>query len=222
MEKSSQDASFGQGLELAIIIEKALIGAIKKHNSNAQKVQELIEKPGPIFKSLEDLLAEKIETKSSILKLISGSEKIMIEASDGKATIARAKNTFKSYIDNDFKNWGLDTPGLATPEILLDVHELIQDANFSQIFNSLNSDLDRLVLTQAQIIRFCEKHPTWLNQEGNATFFLTKVNGEYLVVRVSVLSDGLGVSVGRFGYGGVWNAGYGPRLVAPQLMSSAI
>ncbi|MFA7702785.1 MAG: hypothetical protein WCX80_05020 [Patescibacteria group bacterium] len=219
MEKSSQHPSFGQGLELAIIIEKAINNAVKKYNSNAQKVQELIEKPGAIFKFFEELLADKIETKSSILKLISGGEKIMIEVSDGKATIANAANTFKSYLDSDFKDRGLDTPGLETPEILVDIHEIIEDANFSQIFTGLNPDLDKLVLTQAQIIRFCEKHPTWLRQEENATLFLTKVNGEYFVVSVCVYSDGLDVDVNRFEDGSVWRAGARHRLVAPQLIS---
>jgi hypothetical protein len=41
-------------------------------------------------------------------------------------------------------------------------------------------------MTQAQIIRFCEKHPVWLRQERYATFFLTKVYSEYFVVRVNM------------------------------------
>jgi len=222
METSSQKPSFGQGLELAVIIEKAIANAVKKTNAGSDKVQELISKPGVIFNFFEDLLAEKAEQKSSILRLISGNEQIMIEASDGKATIANAKNTFKSFIDADFKNWGLNTSGSATPEMLLDVHEITENANFAQIFTGLNSDLDKLVMTQAQIIRFCEKHPTWLRQGGYSTFFLIKENNEYFVVHVYVHSGGLHVDVSRFENGIVWGAGYLHRLVAPQLNTSAI
>jgi len=80
---------------------------------------------------------------------------------------------------------------------------------------SITPNLDKLVLTQAQIIRFCEKHPTWLRQEGHATFFLTKVGGEYFVVSVRVFSGGLNVSVDRFEDGDVWDAGCRHRLVSP-------
>jgi len=163
------------------------------------------------------------------LKLISGKEKIMIEALDGQATIANAKDTFKSYLDANFENWGLNTSGPATPETLLDVHEMIEDANFTQIFTGLNTDLDKLVLTQAQIIRFCAKHPTWLRQEGHATFFLIKkdmskpaIADNLFVVSVHVDSDGLRVSVHRFERARVWDAGYRHRLVVPQLNTSAI
>jgi len=152
----------------------------------------------------------------NVLRLISGNEKIMIEALDGQATIANAKNIFKSFIDTDFKNWGLNNPSSATGETLLDIHEMVRDATFNQMFNSLNTDLDKLVMTQAQIIRFCEKHPTWFRQGGLGTFFLIKENSEYFVVLVGVYSDGLLVNVYRFGYDYVWRAEYRPRLVVPQ------
>jgi len=219
MEKSSQNSpSFGHGLELSTIINKAIANAVKKSKADSGRVQKLIGKPGVIFKFFEDLLAEEIEQKLSILRLISGGEKIMIESSDGKATIANAKNTFKPYIDGNFNNWKLNTPGSATPEMLVDIYEIIQDANFSQIFNSLNSDLDKLVLTQAQIIGFCEKHPNWLRQEEYATLFLIKVNGEYFVVNVRVYSDGLNICASRFEYDDVWNAKYLHRVVIPQII----
>jgi hypothetical protein len=76
-------------------------------------------------------------------------------------------------------------------------------------------------MTQAQIIRFCEKHPTWLRQEGYATFFLTKVGDEYFVVLVRVGSGGLAVGVNRLGSGGVWVSEYRRRVVVPQLIPLA-
>lgn len=168
-------------------------------------------------KKMED---EKIKKDSSIVQFISGGEKLMIEALDGKAYIADAKKVFKPYIDGDFKNWGLNQSGPATAETSLDVSEMIADGTFVQIFAGITSDLDKLVLTQAQIIRFCEKHPTWLRQEGYATFFLTKVNGEYFVAHVFVLGVGLYVNVCRLEDDYVWSAEYLHRVVCPQLMPS--
>lgn len=221
MEKSSQNPSFGQGLELAIIIEKAISNAVKKTNADSDKIQKVIGKPGVIFNFFESLLADSVEAKPSILRLISGGEKLMIEALDGKAYISDAKEIFKSFIDSDFKNWGLNQSGPATAETLLDVSEMTSDGTFIQIFTGISSDLEKLVMTQAQIIRFCEKHPTWLRQEGYATFFLTKVNGEYFVVRVYVYSDGLLVRVFRLESGHVWFGECPLRVVVPQLIPLA-
>jgi hypothetical protein len=218
MEKSSQNPSFGQGLELAGIITKAVASVAKKTNADSDRVQTVIGKPGVIFQLIEDLFAEDGKTKKnpSILQLISGGEKIMIEASDGKAYISDAKKTFKSFIDGNLKNWGLNQSGPATEEILVDVNEMVGDGTFVQIFTTLSSDLEKLVMTQAQIIRFCEKHPTWLRQEGYATFFLTKVGGEYFVVNVFVSSGGLYVRVYRLEFVNVWRGQYRRRVVSPQ------
>jgi len=223
MEKSSQNPSFGQGLELAGIITKAIASAAKKTNADSDRVQAVIGKPGVIFQLIHNLFAEdgKIKKNPSIIQLISGGEKLMIEALNGKAYISDAKKTFKSFIDSNFKNWGLNHSGQATAETLLDVSEMIGDGTFVQIFTGITPDLDKIVMTQAQIIRFCEKHPTWLRQEGYATFFLTKVNGEYFVVDVRVYSDGLNVYVSRLESGHVWHGEYRHRVVVPQLIPLA-
>lgn len=220
-ESSHNNPSFGQGLELGSLINKALVSAIKKTKADSAKIQEVISKPGVIFQLIEGLFIEdgKIKNTPSILQLISGGEKIMVEALNGKEYISNAKRVFKSYIDSDFRNWGLNKSGPATTETLFDVNELIKDATFAQIFTSITPDLDKLVLTQPQIIRFCEKHPTWLRQDGYATFFLIKENNEYFVVRVGVYSVGLSVGVDRFGDDSVWHGGCRRRVVSPQLIS---
>jgi len=219
MKKSSQNPSFGQGLELAGIIIKAIASAAKKTKADSDRVQAVIGKPGVIFKFIEGLFAEgmEIEKSSSIVRLISGGEKIMIEALDGKEYISDAKKTFRSFISGDFKNLGLNQSGPATAEVLLDVHEMVSNGNFVQIFTDISNHLDKLVMTQSQIIRFCEKHPTWLRREGYATLFLTKVNGEYLVVYVFVSDGGLDVLVSRLGDAYVWRGEVCHRVVSPQL-----
>jgi hypothetical protein len=153
-----------------------------------------------------------------ILRKISGGENLMIESLDGRSTIADAEKIFKSSIDGNFQHWELNEAGKATKQLLVDVREMVQDATFIQIFTSINVDLDKVAMTQHQIIRFCEKHPTWLCQNGYATFFLTKENNEYFVVSVCVFSAALAVCVNRVGFDHVWVGKSRSRVVSPQLI----
>lgn len=220
MEKSSQPkASFGQGLELAIVILKAFATIAKKIGPSSSGAQKLIDKPGIIYKCVENLFSESVVVERSILKIISAGDKIIIESSDGKLLISKAKKTFNSWIDPCFNDWKLNEPGVITPETLLDIYEVSNNVTFLQMFSDLSSDLDKLVMTQSQIILFCEKYPNWLRSDGCATFFLTKVKGEYLVVRVFVNTDGLYVQVNRSINSSVWSAGSSRRVVAPQIKS---
>ena len=179
--------------------------------------------PEFVILALQDIVEGKFNYERqapetpSITRLIESG--VMIEKCDGKAFIGKADKTFKSFIDSDFKDWGLNRAGNITEETLLDIHEIVEDARFSQIFPSINSDLDKLVVTQNQIIRFCEKHPTLLRQEGYGTFFLIKENGEYFVVHVSVNAGGLYVGVYRLGYDVVWIGVCRHRVVFPQLVA---
>ena len=134
---------------------------------------------------------------------------------NGEETIYQAKDVFKSYIDNDFKNWNLDNEQKPTKKTKVNVYELIKDSTMKEIFY----DLENMVMTQSQIIKFCEKHPTWLRQDGYTTLFLIRENDEYFVVYVDVRSGGLYVNVYRLGYVNVWYAEYRYRFVSPQLIA---
>lgn len=152
-----------------------------------------------------------------ILKNISEGKNIVIAPTDGKKTIAQAKNVF-DYIDSDFSNWDTDVTGEKKEETPVSVHEMAEDANFSQMFNSISSDLKKLCLTQDQIISFVENHKNWLHPEGYANFFLFEANNEFFVARVFLNSDGeLDVGVIRFEDSRVWRAGSRYRVVVPQL-----
>ena len=168
------------------------------------------------FEQREALMGKQPE-KEAILKLISEAHEIIIETCDGSQTIANAKETFKSGIDVDFKNWGLNKAGNSTEKTPVQVHEMVKDATFAQMFGSLGTDLDKLCLTQSQIKAFCKKHANWLRTDGYATFFLFKVEDHFFVARVRVFSDGLHMHVDRFEYGLVFRARRSHRLVVPQL-----
>ncbi len=166
----------------------------------------------------------KMETsnpkKPTILKLISAGEKIMIEPSDGKELISEAKNTFKYVIYTDFTDSKLNEIGVATPETLFDVYEMVYEmaryATCKQMFIELNSDLDKLVMTQAQIIRFCEKHQIWLRRGAYSTLFLTKAKNEYFVIRLFMVINDLNVTVYNFEHDAFWRAIHHHRVVVPQ------
>lgn len=134
---------------------------------------------------------------------------------DGSKYISWATKVFKSYIDSDFKKWGLDKKSDKTKEVKVNVFEMIKDSNFKEMF----TDPEKQVMTQHQIIEFCQKHPADLRQNSYATFFLTKVDNEYFVAYVDVRSGGLRVRVRRLGDDGVWRGGYRHRVVSPQLES---
>lgn len=167
------------------------------------------------FEEREKLMGKQPE-RELILKLISGIETLVLDACDGKETLAGAKDVFKSGIDDDFKNWGLNKPSVATEKTPVEVHELVKDATFAQMFGSLGTDLDKLCLTQSQIKNFCKKHSKWLRTDGYATFFLFKEGDQFFVAYVHVISDGLCVPVLRFEYGDVWDAVHALRFVIPQ------
>lgn len=151
------------------------------------------------------------------LKLISAGESLIIDPVNGTEVIAKAKKVFPAGIDGDFKRWGADEPGQATPETIPSVYEMTANATFSQMFSSLNPDVRDLCFTQHQIISFVEKYPNWLRTDGYGTFFLFLSRGEVFVAYVYVYSDGLFVRVYRFECSGVWYAVYRLRVVVPQL-----
>ncbi len=126
------------------------------------------------FGEREKLMGKEPE-KVIILKLLSGGKKILLDACDGKEIITNAKDVFLSGIYGDLKNWNTNKLGIATKETEVRVHEMLQNANFAQMFGFLETDLDKLCLTQAQIINFCKKHFIWLRKHGQGTFFLFKV-----------------------------------------------
>ena len=155
--------------------------------------------------------------QGSVLKLISGDERLVIGPTDGSELLAEATDVF-AYIDPDFRNWGADEPGQSTEQAPVCVYEMAKDATFAQMFGSLALDAGKICLTQAQIKGFVSKHRQWLRSDGYAIFFLFRSHDQFFVARVGVCSDGkLGVNVSRFVDSNFWLAEDRRRLVVPQL-----
>ncbi len=145
---------------------------------------------------------------------------LVLDPVDGKRILADASDLFV-HIDGDFHSWNADEPGEPTGETLVDVHEMVSDADFAKMFGSLSLDSHQLCLSQDQIGGFVEKHRNWLRTDGFATFFLFESYGERFVALVFVRSrGGLGVLVHRFENSRVWYAEDRHRLVVPQLAAS--
>ena len=172
-----------------------------------------------VTRTVKEVFAQIAENIAGIVKLISGAEVLELDETDGEETIAKAAETFPGWIDPDFKGYGTDVRSPATKKTKVSVHEMIKDGTFEKIFGGVSDDLDKLTLTQPQIINFVNKHHKWLRTEGYATFFLFKVGNEFFVARVRVSDDGrLGVGVLRFSHAHVWYAGHRHRFVLPQLI----
>lgn len=132
----------------------------------------------------------------------------------GKKLISKSK--LFSYIDGDFKNWGLNDTTTSQKQNL-SVYELTEDMTFEQIFPIP----EKMFLTQGQILSFIEKHKDKLRTDGYATFFLFKSKGKFFVASVFGYDGGaLGVIVFRSAYDGPWDAQARPRVVIPQLDDS--
>ena len=168
MGKSDQD-------KFARMVQEAISTAFEEVKPTSNRIDEIINNPEVVSKFFKDLFTTSAEKKPEpILRLISDGANLKIGACTGKRTIANAKKVFKSFISSFFKKQGLDQPGSATGETPIDVYEMINYATSEQMFTSRSTYLDRMVMSQDQIIEFCEQHPDWLRQDGHATFFLIK------------------------------------------------
>lgn len=214
------NATFGEiGATLKALQDQGLtledLALLRSNKDLAKKVAETI-------KSVNGIKMMKKE--SDILRLLTVSEKLLLAKSDGRGIISQAKNVFKSYIDSDFENWGLNKKSKTTTETEIQVYEIAKDAIFKDMFTFLSDNLDSLCLTQDQIIDFCSNHSEYLRSGGYATFFLTKkdfkkpaTSNNLFVIRVPVHSGGLAVYVSHFDDAYVWVAGCRHRLVVPKL-----
>ncbi len=221
--KNKQVTSDGQ-------VEAVMDVAVVAVKSAVQEVAKKIGKPGCqrilaqgdkfAFDLTAFVIAKMVELAEQIvgyLKIISGGTEISIRATDGEGTFVKEEKLFPGWFDSDFVNYNTNVKGQPTKETLIHVCEMIKTGTFAQIFGGFGENLDRLCLSQDQIICFCRDQAKWLRSDGYGTFFLFKVNGEFFVARVFRRSAGLGVSVYRLSCDDVWCAEYRHRVVVPQL-----
>lgn len=157
-----------------------------------------------------------LKKKYLFLRLISGAETLSIGPLDGKRLIKDAKSVFGTRIPPLFDS-RFDDKVKPTPKTLFDVYELKKDATFLQIFYDINPDLRKSVMTQDQIISFCEEYSKWLNQKGDFNFFLTESKGYFYVILISKSQNGFRLHPASVHNGIVWPSSKEGRVVAPKL-----
>lgn len=122
-----------------------------------------------------------IAPQAGKIKFYSAIENLLIESLDGKMLVSDFANMFR-FIDPDFRLYDLDQPSVETDAILVDVKEFKSgEATLAQIFLQLSEDLEKIILTPAQILRFCMKFSKHLSQGDCGTFFPTKIGRNYYI-----------------------------------------
>jgi hypothetical protein len=151
--------------------------------------------------------ANKVMTKIGPLASFS------VEALDGKTTIVGSQGF--AFVDADFVAWGLNRPGQKTKKTDLTFYlPPKDDSTFCRLFNGPDTLLEKMALTQHQIVRFCEKYPEQLREY--ADFFIFKNGKEYFIT--IVYKDGKDVIaiVRRTLFASIWFGSQPRRLVIPQ------
>ncbi len=150
--------------------------------------------------------------------LLSKNKNIVIDACDGSEILENAKDLFPQSNFSSFKRSHISNkPGKATEDIAVQVYEMQENITIAQMFCYSDADLNKLCLTQHQIITFCKKYPKWLQQYAYGTLFLLKSDEKFSFILVYTVSDGMGVVVNRFENVCLWEVRGGLRVVVPQL-----
>jgi hypothetical protein len=66
---------------------------------------------------------------------------LFISPTDGQETLAGAVDLFR-YIDSNFEHWNCNTVGPATKETAVQVHQIVRDSTFQEMFGSFGVTLD--------------------------------------------------------------------------------
>jgi hypothetical protein len=151
------------------------------------------------------------------LKLLYGKKELILDAQDGLRLISEQKNLFV-YIDHNFARYGESEKRETTEKQKVQAYELIKDSDFSNFFNSVGVALDKLCLTQAQIIDFLCKHKDWLCDNGYTTFFLFKSDSKFFVATVYCEDSGTLQAYARsLGNYTMWRTADRCLIVIPQV-----
>lgn len=159
------------------------------------------------FKELMLHLQRGVEGKfqNPILERVFKDEPLLIDACDGTETFSTSEDTFKDGIDEILKTLEAKKASKATGETLVNVHQILKDVTHSQVFGLLGNNLEKLCLTQHQIIKFCQKYQgtnkKFLSPSISSTRFLFKIDDEFVVAYVSACRHPYGLIVSRENFG---------------------
>lgn len=150
------------------------------------------------------------------LKSISKGKKIIIDPTDGKKTISRAKKIFTGGIDLYFDRWGLNVPNTPTKRTEIQIYKTVEEGAIKDLFSNFGKNHDCLCLKQSQIVRFCERYPDLIS-DGSGLFFLFNTNLKLFVAQVYQDYNNLYARVHHFLHERVWYPEDRLRIIVPRL-----
>ena len=168
-----------------------------------------------------DNSSENSKAPISFLTDFTKTRDLNIEALSGETTLADAKNILRD-LDKNVSYFGLDKRiGLApTSATTVEVKEIIRREASLRIFSSITRDLDKLVMSQAQVVKYCEKNFCQLVREDSGTLFLIKDQGHYILVVVIRESNHLGFVLLPIGNPYFWKPDAHLSIVYPKILSN--
>jgi|GEM_PF-3268337 len=97
------------------------------------------------------------------------------------------------------------------------IYSFSKQGRLARIFESVDLNVKKLVLTPVQIAGFCIQHRGWLRSDGKGNFFLTKQGEKLNVIKIVLGDDGLlGYTFYDYTNTFVWKAD-GERFIIPQV-----
>lgn len=161
------------------------------------------------------------EPKVYLKRLFEG-ETIPVSATkEGVVAEERAKRVFAGYVDPRLLAW--KSKKAAATDAMVD--KLVEKGKFPDFLGKTAAALEVLRWQWAQAVEFVELHPSKLQKNGAANFFVLTKDGEEVqkdlsnVFVLSVSADDRGqwyADLNPFSDDGAWSADYGHRVVSPQ------
>ena len=197
---------------------EALNGFIKSGALNNVNFQSSVLAQGNVLATavrtaVAQKLSELVTGVVGRLKRLFADRTIELRETDGKETLAEAKDVFKAGI------YGATKRGVckATAKVVLAVYEMVKDGTLQQVFGGFGENLKRLCWTESQIVAFCRDHHDLLRKDRYGTFFLFEgENGGFFVACVFTRDGGrLRLRVLPLEDGDVWGAISQLRFVVP-------
>jgi len=174
--------------------------------------------------STNQLISQSLVSQTKYFRLIMSAKNLQLGCSSIRL-IANATDVFKSGIDSDFNNYGLNMLSKSSTPARIYGYELVKGGIFKDMFLSFGVDLEKLWSRQGQVIDICSVYAKHLCQNGNANFFLIKKDEDkpatednLFVVSVYVVGGGLYARVRRFSFVSGWDGDDGRRFFCPQLL----
>jgi hypothetical protein len=182
-------------------------------------LEKLLSKAGPEWLAK---LKKFLRVERYFTELISGKSMLFLSGVDEKnrSLIPSLEDIFSEIhidsLDCKLGDRKLVTTRLVRPE----VHKLVRNATFAQMFGELASDLSKLFFSLDQLKMFVDKYPEWLEPTGYGTFFLLEINGHFYVAQVRRKCYGQHekkLIINDFNWLHVCEVVYPYRLVVPKL-----